>query len=62
MKIYFAGLPAGHLGFVSWEKTEKDLYRVGLRNRLVSFFFKDSVNGILKFKRCLCVGSLQDEI
>ena len=57
MKVYFAGLPAGWYGFSGYPMVVEYLEKFVLArggdeyNRLVSYFFKDSVEGILVVKR-----------
>ena len=50
MKIYFAGIPAGYRGFISWEETERILHEeMNIDNRLCSYHFMDVLNGYMRF-------------
>jgi len=53
MKIYFAGIIAGHSDFTSWEDTEKNMFEIGLTNRLVSYYFKEITEGVLSLAKTL---------
>ena len=52
MKIYFAGVIAGHDDFINWEQKEKQCFEeMNLKNRLCSYFYKEILVGYLKFRK-----------
>ena len=52
MKIYFAGIIAGHDDFIDWETKEKQCFEeMKLYNRLCSFYFIDILEGYLAFRK-----------
>lgn len=52
MKIYLAGIIAGHDDFISWEQKERQCFEeMGLIHRLCSYHFIDILEGYLMFRK-----------
>lgn len=52
MKIYSAGVIAGHDDFVDWEQKEKQCFEeMALVHRLCSYHFIEVVKGYLAFRK-----------
>ena len=54
MKIYYAGIIAGHDDFINWESKEKQCFEeMKLTNRLCSYYFIDILKGYLAFRKSM---------
>ena len=52
MKIYYAGVIAGHDDFIDWEQKEKQCFeKMNLTQRLCSYWYKEVTDGYLKFRK-----------